>query len=239
MGRNLNLTEWGLQSDVVLMMQICVKWQRLMGEKDVDQHSFLENILRKNQFLAMYRKQIENVSAKGTAACYVRLDNADIMADNTARGGDIRLNYVNAENFVPLTVENDEVIEAAFAGTNLIGGKVRTTVVDFIMDANGNYVSETNVFDEYGTKLPECTTVVQLGSVKPFAVLRNAEVNNIDNMLGYGYPKLYGAIAILKAVDLCFNVLFGDLDKADKLVLVNEILCKFDESGNQLHQMIG
>ena len=156
------------------------------------------------------------------------------MADNTARGGDIRLNYVNAENFVPLTVENDEVIEAAFAGTNLIGGKVRTTVVDFIMDANGNYVSETNVFDEYGTKLPECTTVVQLGSVKPFAVLRNAEVNNIDNMLGYGYPKLYGAIAILKAVDLCFNVLFGDLDKADKLVLVNEILCKFDESGNPI-----
>ena len=191
------------------------------GGKDVDQHSFLENILRKNQFLAMYRKQIENVSAKGTAACYVRLDNADIMADNTARGGDIRLNYVNAENFVPLTVENDEVIEAAFAGTNLIGGKVRTTVVDFIMDANGNYVSE-------------CTTVVQLGSVKPFAVLRNAEVNNIDNMLGYGYPKLYGAIAILKAVDLCFNVLFGDLDKADKLVLVNEILCKFDESGNPI-----
>ena len=123
------------------------------GGKDVDQHSFLENILRKNQFLAMYRKQIENVSAKGTAACYVRLDNADIMADNTARGGDIRLNYVNAENFVPLTVENDEVIEAAFAGTNLIGGKVRTTVVDFIMDANGNYVSETNVFDEYGTCL--------------------------------------------------------------------------------------
>ena len=177
------------------------------GGKDVDQHSFLENILRKNQFLAMYRKQIENVSAKGTAACYVRL---------------------------PLTVENDEVIEAAFAGTNLIGGKVRTTVVDFIMDANGNYVSETNVFDEYGTKLPECTTVVQLGSVKPFAVLRNAEVNNIDNMLGYGYPKLYGAIAILKAVDLCFNVLFGDLDKADKLVLVNEILCKFDESGNPI-----
>ena len=38
-------------------------------------------------------------------------------------------------------------------------------------------------------------------------------------MMGYGYPKVYGAIGILKAVDLCFNVLFGDLDKADKLVL--------------------
>ncbi len=120
------------------------------------------------------------------------------------RGGDIRLNYVNAENFVPLTVENDEVI-GGICGDELDGGKVRTTVVDFIMDANGNYVSETNVFDEYGTKLPECTTVVQLGSVKPFAVLRNAEVNNIDNMLGYGYPKLYGAIAILKGSRFMFQ----------------------------------
>ena len=76
--------------------------------------------------------------------------------------------------------------------------------------------------------------MVQLGSVKPFAVLRNAEVNNIDHMMGYGYPKVYGAIGILKAVDLCFNVLFGDLDKADKLVLVNELLCKFDEAGNPI-----
>ena len=100
----------------------------------------------------------------------MRLDNADIMSDNTVRGGNIRLNYVSAENFIPLTVENDEVTEAAVAGTGLVGGKVRTTVVDFVKDEHGNYVSETNVFDEYGTLLPDVTTVVQLGSVKPFAL---------------------------------------------------------------------
>lgn len=204
------------------------------GGNNKGQHEYLVDILAQNRFLPMFRKQIESVSAKGTAACYVRLDNADIMSDNTVRGGNIRLNYVSAENFIPLTVENDEVTEAAVAGTGLVGGKVRTTVVDFVKDEHGNYVSETNVFDEYGTLLPDMTTVVQLGSVKPFAVLRNAEVNNIDHMMGYGYPKVYGAIGILKAVDLCFNVLFGDLDKADKLVLVNELLCKFDEAGNPI-----
>ena len=45
---------------------------------------------------------------------------------------------------------------------------MRTTVVDFVKDEHGNYVSETNVFDEYGTILSDMTTVVQLGSVKPF-----------------------------------------------------------------------
>ncbi len=79
------------------------------GGNNKEQHEYLVDILAQNRFLPMFRKQIESVSAKGTAACYVRLDNADIMSDNTVRGGNIRLNYVSAENFIPLTVENDEV----------------------------------------------------------------------------------------------------------------------------------
>lgn len=204
------------------------------GGEETAQHEFLRGILDQNRFMAMYRKQIENVSAKGTAACYVRLDAADFLTDGRIRGGVIRLNYVSAENFIPLTVVNDEVTEAAFAGTDLRKGKIRTTLVDFVLDGSGRYVSETNIFDEHGNRIPELTTVVQLGDVKPFAVLRNAEVNNIDHMTGYGYPKLYGAIGALQALDLCFNVLYGDLDKADKLVLVNELLCKFDGSGNPI-----
>lgn len=204
------------------------------GGENERQHEFLQNVLGKNRFISMYRQQIENVSAKGTAACYIRLDNAAILKNGVVRGGDIKLNYVQAENFIPLTVENGEVTEAAFAGTSLKGGDVRTTLVDFVLDDNKNYISETNVFDEYGNRLDNMTTVVQLGTVKPFAVLQNAEVNNIDNMRGYGYPKLYSAIGALKALDLCFNVLYGDLDKSDKLVIVNELLCKFDEEGNPI-----
>lgn len=72
---------------------------------------------------------------------------------------------------------------------------------------------------------------MQLGEVKPFAVMRNAEVNNLDDMTGYGLPKLWDAIPALKVVDLCYNVLFSDLDKAEKIILVNELLCEFDENG--------
>ena len=73
--------------------------------------------------------------------------------------------------------------------------------------------------------------MLSLGDVKPFAVMRNAEVNNLDNMDGYGLPKLLGAIPVLKALDLAFNVLFRDLDKADKLILINELLCQFGKNG--------
>ena len=70
-----------------------------------------------------------------------------------------------------------------------------------------------------------------MGDVKPFAVMRNAEVNNLDDMTGYGLPKLWDAIPALKVVDLCYNVLFSDLDKAEKIILINELLCEFDDNG--------
>lgn len=88
----------------------------------------------------------------------------------------------------------------------------------------GFYNAETVVFNELGTKIEnECMTV-QLGDVKPFAIMQNAEVNNLPEMYGFGLPKVYNAIPTLKVMDLCFNVLYSDLSKADKIVLINEAL---------------
>lgn len=40
-----------------------------------------------------------------------------------------------------------------------------------------------------GHELKELESVLQLGDVKPFAVMRNAEVNNLDDMEGHGTKK--------------------------------------------------
>lgn len=214
--------------------------------KEKQQNDAVNTILKNNEFNTQYRKQLEKTSASGTTACYIRLDNATIYDNNTASGGNIRLNYVEAENFIPLTVENDIVTEAAFCGNSLHKGKKRTTLVMFTLEEHTKYrrkglrvvkntanlyKAETHVFDECGTELQELASEVYLGEVKPFAVMKVAEVNNLDNMEGYGLPKLINAIPILEIIDLCFNVLFGDLDKADKLLIVNDIMCKFDENG--------
>lgn len=198
---------------------------------DGEQGDFVNDVLAKSEFNTQYRKQLEKTSADGTTACYIRLDNATFMDNNSVQGGAIRLNYVEADAFMPLTVENDIVIEAAFSGSTLVKGKKQTTLVLFIMGDNGMYTAETHVFDDKGNELKDLETIVQLGDVKPFAVMRNAEVNNLDNMTGYGLPKLWDAIPALKVVDLCYNVLFSDLDKAEKIILINELLCEFDENG--------
>lgn len=198
---------------------------------DGEQADFVANVLSKSEFNTQYRKQLEKTSADGTTACYIRLDNATFMDNNSVRGGDIKLNYVEADAFMPLTVENDIVTEAAFSGSALSKGKKQITLVLFTIGENGLYTAETHVFDDKGNELKELETIVQLGDVKPFAVMRNAEVNNLDDMTGYGLPKLLNAIPVLKITDLCYNVLFSDLDKAEKIILINELLCEFDENG--------
>lgn len=194
-----------------------------------EQAQRVNDILAKNEFEVQYRKQLEKTSAVGTAACYIRLDNAGIYSDGTIKGGEIRLNYVDADCFIPLTVVNDIVTEAAFSGSSLKSGRKQTTLVLFLLTEYNTYTAETHIFDEYGSELLELEKTITLGDVKPFAVLRNAEVNNLDDMIGYGLPKLVNAIPVLKALDLCYNVLFSDLDKAEKILLVNELLCDFDE----------
>lgn len=199
-----------------------------------EQAENVNTILSKSEFNTQYRKQLEKTSADGTTACYIRLDHATIYDDNTVKGGEIKLNYVDADAFIPLTIENDIVTEAAFSGCGLKAGKKQTTVVLFIKNDSGNYTAETHVFDDKGNEVMELSVTVTLGDVKPFAVMRNAEVNNLDHMDGYGLPKLWNAIPMLKAIDLCYNVLYGDLDKAEKIVLVNELLCDFDDNGKPI-----
>lgn len=196
-----------------------------------EQAEFIDNILGQSEFNTQYRKQLEKTSADGTTACYVRLDNATFLDNGKVNGGNIRLNYAEAESFLPLTVENDIVTEAAFCGSALKQGKKQTTLVLFVKNESGLYTAETHIFDDKGNELKDCETIVILGDVKPFAVMRNAEVNNLDNMDGYGLPKIYSAIPVLKILDLCYNVLFSDLDKSEKILLINDMLCEFDNNG--------
>ena len=204
------------------------------GESEA-QYDAVNALLQDNQFAAMYRRQLELCAALGTEACYVRMQDADVLEDGagnrTLQGGQVRLNYIDAGGFYPLTVENGEVQEAAFVGSNLRNGK-RTTTLVVCTRPEANYQYRTVVFDENGGKLSDETDV--LGEVKPFAVLRTADVNNLSGMTGYGLPKLKNAIPVLLALDATWSAFYGDIDTAEKITLINEVLCKFDDNGQAI-----
>ncbi len=92
---------------------------------------------------------------------------------------------------------------------------------------NDLYKAQTFIFDKTGRETESYW--IQLGDVKPFEVMRVAEVNNINNMNGFGLPKIWNAIPILKKLDLCNMVLHGDLEKGEKFVLTNEAVVEIDK----------
>lgn len=188
---------------------------------------FIEQLLRINRFDVRYREQLEKISATGTAGAYLYLKDSDYLQNTAgnimAQGGQIRINYVDADCIFPLTVENGLVTECAFCATNLIRDKEKTTLVIFTQ-SEGKYQAETAVFDDQNQIIDAESSVIQLGEIKPFAIMTNAEVNNLDNMDGYGLPKIYNSIPLFKAMDLCYNILYGDIDKGQKLVFINELL---------------
>lgn len=196
-------------------------------EKENTAQEFIDELLSDNRFDVRYREQLEKTSATGTVGAYIYLRNAEYIktkGDATlVRRGDIRINYCDADCIIPLTVENRLVTECAFSATNTVKGKEKTTLVIFTLE-DGRYRADTVVFDKGGKQVDTESSSIQLGEVKPFAVMTNAEVNNLDNMDGYGLPKIYNSIPLFKAVDLCYNILYGDLDKGQKLVFINELL---------------
>ncbi|MDD7511044.1 MAG: hypothetical protein PUK21_01480 [Peptostreptococcaceae bacterium] len=202
-----------------------------LANKNADE--FISNQLVTERFQRSIREQLELMAAQGTVGAYVRTVGADLMSDGTLKGGNIELIYVKPSGIFPLTINKGIVTECAFASVDVVGGKAETTIVIFKVE-NGKYKAITAVLNHEGRELKDRYTDVDLGDIKPFAILTTAIVNNLKDMYGYGLPKLYGAIPVLKTIDLVFNVLFGDLDKADKMVLYNEALCEFDASGKPI-----
>lgn len=194
-------------------------------EKENTAQEFIESLFEENRFEVQYRKQLEKTSATGTAGAYVYLKSADFIeyGEDKAKvsGGDIRINYCDADSIIPLTIENDLVTECAFCASGRVKGKIKTTLVTFTLE-NNLYKADTVIFDHSG-KIEEEGNI-QLGEIKPFAIMTNAEVNNLEDMEGYGLPKIYNSIPVFKALDLCYNILYGDLDKGEKLVFLNEVL---------------
>jgi A118 family predicted phage portal protein len=189
-------------------------------------------VFRENSFDTMFRSQLEKTSALGTAGCYISLDNAELHEGGRIKGGDITLNYVDAYGIVPLSVKNKEIVEVAFAGESLEDGKEKYTVVVFKKLETGMYTAKTYVLDDNGNEMADKTTELTLGDVKPFSIYRVAEVNNLEDMgLGYGLPKIWNAIPHLKTLELTYNILFSDLSKADKIIIANDILCKYNNKG--------
>lgn len=201
------------------------------AQEDDKNKKYINDILNNNNFNVMYRKQLEQMSATGTVGAYIWIKDAQFYDDGSVKGGKIVINYSEASSIVILKCENNEIIECAFMGESYDKKGSKNTIVTFTFE-NGKYYCRTAYFDEYD-KLLEEEGPIPYGEVKPFAIMRVAEVNNLEDMLGYGLPKIFNAIPNLKILDLTYNMWSRDLEKSDKMVFLSKQLGKFNTKTNQ------
>ncbi len=218
-----NFTKRLCSDDANLCETIEIKAQESKANNDI-----ILNVLKENNFDVMYRKQLEKTSATGTTGCYLRVEDAELYENGEVKNGNLKINYADASNIVILTCINDEIIECGFMGESYDVEGSQEAVVVFKLEESGKYNCITAYFDKDGKKIKEDS--ITLGEVKPFAIMRVAEVNNFSDMLGYGLPKIFNVVAELKILDLTYNMWLRDLDKSDKMVILNKELCKYNET---------
>ena len=202
----------------------------IIAQKSETDNKLILDALKDNNFNVMYRKQLEEMSATGTVGCYLRVKDAKLLSNGTLKGGKLHLNYAEASNIVILKCDNNVITECAFMGDSY-DVKGSKTCINVFRLVNDKYECRTAYFDENNRLLNE--SKINLGEVKPFAIMRVAEVNNIEDMKGYGLPKIFNVVAELMILDLTYNMWLRDLDKSDKLVFINKDLCKYNEATKQ------
>ena len=108
-------------------------------------------------------------------------------------------------------------------------------VVEINAGSNDGAVHEILAANRFDTQYREQLELTSAeGTSACYVRLEDAEVNSIDGMQGYGYPKVYGAIPVFLGLDAAFSALLDDVDTAEKITLINERICGFDEKGQPI-----
>ena len=209
----------------------------LQGEKETD------GVLGANKFWVQANNLIEKAFATGTGAVVLHVQNV-----KTADGGivvspeaKIKLNYISAEMIIPISVDNGEIVEAAFCSESVVKGKKFINLETHLLDKSGNYIIHNYRFKADNGTLeaaglpPNMAAEYSTGCNVPwFAIIEPNIENDIECNNGLGVSVLHGAIDALKSVDLCFNNFCSDFYLGQKKVFMEKSLVEIDDDGTEI-----
>lgn len=213
----------------------------------------LQKDLKEAKILEKLPKMIEIMGYTGTVGSVARIVNAELDGEGenaTLKKGvntKIRNIIVKADQIIPLTIDNDEVINCAFVSKvrKRVNGKVKNLEYMELHELEDEGYQITNkYFDENGAEI-QIEGVLETYntlSQKPLFNLGKLEKENpIDNNNNLGLALYGGATDQLRIVDLTYNNFGMDFKLGQKLMLINKKLTKIvteeytDEEG-QLKQ---
>lgn len=203
----------------------------LEGEKE---QQFIDEVFKENKFTVKANELQEKKAALGTAAYVPRASSVAVNPEsgNVLKAGSIKIDYITAENIVPLTWENGVVSECAFLTSKTIGEDVYVLIQIHKLNESGTYDIENHVCIQQNGNLKE----VGLGDVdafknilpvihtnsseRQFVIDRLNIADNRDITSPMGISVFANAIDQLRGVDIAYDSYVNEFVLGKKRIMV-------------------
>ena len=198
---------------------------------------------------------IEIMGYTGTVGTVIRIKNAEVVGEDEnaylRKTNKTKKEIINikANQILPLSWENDELIDVAFASdiVKVIGGKQKKIIYIEIHQLKEQGYQITNVYlDAENGKPVEIDGVIPtyntLSQVPMFAINKMPKSNIYDNNMGLGMALYGDSQDQLQMLDLVYNNFGQDFKLGQKIMVVNKKLTRIetyeynakDENGNDI-----
>lgn len=198
-------------------------------------------ILGENDFRRNANELVVQSRWSGTAAFEVYIENMTIHAETLSllSGDDIGINFLSADQIVPISHRNGIIKEVAFVSEKIEDGDRFQTVTMHLLE-NNLYSVTSMVLDDEGKPKGEPVTVRTGSDIPWFAIIRKSGYNRHDPNGPFGVSILDGNEDVLKGLDTAFDNFITDFVLGRKMVLMNSTMFNRDSEGNFVApQMMG
>ncbi len=213
---------------------------RLMNEKvriRLDggaEQAFFDAFCEKSRFRLQMNRWQELCFALGTCAYVVRLEGVavDERGNRSGGEGELKLDCVPADGIFPLSWENREITECAFATERMTGGQNYVYLQIHVKGRDGCYEIRNRLFEENGGSLTETdldasplfagvAPVFHTGSRHPYFVTDSPNIgNNFDPASPMGISVYANALDQLMVCDNIYDSLDNEFRLGRKRVMV-------------------
>src|SRR5690625_1986118 len=198
-----------------------------IGDDDNPTAEFVDGVLARNKFNKKFQDYLEYSFAMGGMVIKPYVDN-----------GEIKLSFVTADCFIPVSWQNDNIYEAVFINESQRGKKYYTLLEWHTWD-NGTYVIRNDLYEsdmqnEIGypvslaTLYPELEEEVRIENIKRplFVYFKPNSANNFDVQSPLGISLYANALDTMKAIDTAFDSFHREFRLGKKRIFVPDSMIK-------------
>ena len=219
----------------------------LMGDKEDEEE--VGGVFGENSFWRCANELVSTSRWAGTAAFEVFVRGADVTekSNKLVGGSGLGVNFLSADQIIPISHENGQLKEAAFVSDKVIDGEKCQFVSVHKKNDAGLYEISSFYLDSDGKMMTVegSGLTVHTGSPVPwFALIRKSGPNIFDYNSPFGVSIVSGAEDVLMALDSAFDNFVNDFQLGRKMVFMNKSMFGTDgaapqETGESLFITVG